>query len=434
MDNKTFRKLIQGLTDNLGLKILSAVIAIIIWYLVVGYNDPMETATYTVHVEVTNESYIANGKRTFTIGDDYSSVVVYIKTNRSVLKKLQASNVVVTADLTQIVDLSSDPVYVPLQASCAGVNQDNITLSRTTIPIHIEDIASQKFAVVVDRGDSVPGQNYEVGRMVADTESVTISGPESLIEKIGTVKATIDVTGMTADGKVASVLSLLDREQNELPVSALDSLTFEGGVPDIGVTVSLWKKLSGVKLESEYSGSPAEGYQVTKAAVLPSEITVAGDDTALAQLAENNNTITIPGNLVSLRDSNKDISVSVNIEKLLPSNCRLSGSTNETVQVSLTILPVDSKEYSLDVEYVECKGLAENYTVSYDHTKIAVRVKRTDAAKNDLDSSDIGLSIDLTGKTAGEYTLPVTVSLPKGYELVEPVELALRIKAKAESS
>lgn len=434
MNSTRFSKLIQGLTDNLGIKILSAVIAVVIWYMVVGYNDPIETAAYTVHVEVTNESYIANGKRTFTVGDDYTNVIAYIKTNRSVLKKLQASNVVVTADLTQIVELNSDPVYVPLQVSCAGVNQENITLSRTTIPIYIEEIASQKFAVVVDRGDSVPGQNYEVGKMTSDTDMVTISGPESLIKRIGTVKATIDVSGMTEDGKVPAVLTLMDKEQIEMPKSALDSLTFEGGLPDINVNVTIWEKLSDVKLESGFSGQAAEGYRVAKVSVLPSEITVVGDKEALKTLAANKNTITIPEEMVSVSDATSDQVISVDITELLPDNCRLGSNINETVQVTLSIMPVDSKEYSMDVEQIEQKGLADTLTVSFDHTKVPIRVKRTDDSKEELNITDLMLSIDLTGMTAGEYTIPVKVDLPEGYELVEDVKLTVRIKAKAESS
>ncbi|MDO4616823.1 MAG: CdaR family protein [Lachnospiraceae bacterium] len=434
MDKNFFRKLMQGLTNDLGLKILSALIAIVIWYQVVNYDDPQETASYTVQVEVTNDSYIANGKRTFSIGEDYTNVVVYIRTNRSVLRKLQASNVVVTADLTQIVDITTDPVYVPLQVSCAGVNQDDITLSRTTIPIYIEDIASEKFAVVVDQGDSVPAQNYEVGKLVPDTESVTITGPESVIEKIGTVKATIDVSGMTEDGKVTADLSLLDKEQNELSSSTLASLTFDGGVPSIDVAVTLWEKLSGVRVVSEYSGSPAEGYQVTEVAVLPSETAVVGSSEALAELAAADNTITIPGSMVSAAAAAADVDVTVELSDLLPDDCRLASSSSETVQVSLTILPDDSQEYLLDVDDVNVKGLDSNYTISYDSTTIAVRVKRSDSSKEDLKLSDISLSIDVSDKTAGEYTVPVQVKLPDGYELVEDVTLAVRIKAKAESS
>lgn len=434
MNSARFRKLIQGLTDNLGLKILSAVIAIVIWYLVVGFNDPIDTASYTVHVEITNESYIANGKRTFTVGEDYSNVIVYIRTNRSVLKKLQASNVVVTADLTQIVELNSEPVYVPLQVSCAGVSQENITLSRTTIPIYIEDIASQKFAVVVDKGDSVPGQNFEVGKMEADTKTVTISGPESLINRIGTVKATIDVSGMTEDKKVSSVLTLIDKEQTELPKSVFDSLTFDGGIPNIGVTVTFWEKVSGIRLESEFSGKAADGYRVSKVSVVPEEITVVGDKEALKILAENKNTITIPREMVYAGDADKDLNVSVDITELLPPNCRLGSNINETAQVTLSIMPMDSKEYSMDVDQIEQRGLSGDLTVSYDQTKVPIRVKRTDGTKEELNVADIVLSMNLTGATAGEYTLPVDVELPEGYELVEKVKLTVRLKAKAESS
>lgn len=434
MDRKRFSKLIQGLTDNLGLKILSAVIAIVIWYAVVGYNDPVETATYTVHVEVTNESYIANGKRTFTVDDNYTNVMVYIKSNRSVLKNLQASNVLVTADLTQIVELNSDPVYVPLQVSCAGVNQENITLSRTTVPIYIEEIASQKFAVVVDTGDSTPAQNYEVGKLVADTENVTITGPESLINRIGTVKATIDVTGMQEDGKVPSVLTLIDKDQVSMSATAMEHLSFEGGFPNIEVSVSLWERMSGVILTSEYSGNAGAGYQVAKVSVLPSEITVVGDKEALKKIAEKGNTITIPGNLVSVGDATSDLTVSVNILSLLPKNCRLGSNINDTASVALTILPLNSREYSMDVEQIEQRNLADTLTVSYDQTKVAVRVRSKDGNLETLKESDIKLSIDMTGKATGEYSVPVTVKLPEGYELVELVKLSVRIKAKAESS
>ena len=35
--------------------------------------------------------------------------------------------------------------------------------------------------------------------------------------------------------------------------------------------------------------------------------------------------------------------------------------------------------------------------------------------------------IDLTGKTAGEYTIPVTITLPDGYEQVEEVQATVQL-------
>lgn len=113
--------LLSKLTKNLALKIISVVIAIVIWYVVVDFNDPIETESYSVRIEVTNESYISNGKQIYRIADEYKTVTVYIKGNRSKLKRVQSGNIKVTADLTQIVDLERDPVTVPLQASCPGL-------------------------------------------------------------------------------------------------------------------------------------------------------------------------------------------------------------------------------------------------------------------------------------------------------------------------
>ena len=48
--------LLSKLTKNLALKIISVVIAIVIWYVVVDFNDPIETESYSVRIEVTNES------------------------------------------------------------------------------------------------------------------------------------------------------------------------------------------------------------------------------------------------------------------------------------------------------------------------------------------------------------------------------------------
>jgi YbbR domain-containing protein len=123
--------------DNLGLKLLSVLIAIVIWYVVVEVNDPIETASFTVKVTVANETYIANGKQIYHIDDDYKTVTAYIKSNRSTLKKITADQITVTADLTQIVDIKREPVMVPLTASRQGINPANITLSRTAIPITI---------------------------------------------------------------------------------------------------------------------------------------------------------------------------------------------------------------------------------------------------------------------------------------------------------
>ncbi len=427
--------LLSKMTRNLALKIISVIIAVLIWYVVVDYNDPVETQSFSVKIEVTNESYISNGKQIYRIDDEYKTVTVYIKGNRSNLKKVQASSITVTADLTQIVDLDRDPVMVPLQASCAGFNQSDITLSRTTIPITIEDVASQEFPVTVSMGDTSPGKDYEVGVLTPDPDRVTISGPESIVNQIESVVAKIEVSGMTQDQTVEAQLVLMDKNQVAIADSTIsDHLTFDGGVPKINVKVELWKKRSGVKLNVAYSGNPEEGYQVSEITTSPTEITVAGSEAGLNLLTQQNNTIYIPEDRVSVDGANKDFNTEVSLTDLLPENVKLSSTMKESVVVYVTILPEGSQEFIISVDDIKTNGLDSNLTVSYDQTTIEVRVKSTDGSEVNLDESQITASIDLKGKTAGDYNLPVNVTLPSGYQLVSDIKLSLHLKTKPEVS
>ena len=130
------KNLLGKLTDNLALKIISVVIAIAIWYIVVDYNDPMiQRSISNVEVQVENGAYIANGKRVYHIDEQYKTISVIVEGNRSVVSRLTANDIKVTADMTEAVDLDSDPVYIPLRVSCPGIAQENLTLPRTTIPV-----------------------------------------------------------------------------------------------------------------------------------------------------------------------------------------------------------------------------------------------------------------------------------------------------------
>ncbi|MCC6094080.1 MAG: hypothetical protein LIV24_03520 [Eubacterium sp.] len=426
------RRILNSLRSNIGYKLLALLIAVIIWYAVVDTNDPVETASYSVHITVTNESYISNGKQIYMIEDQYKTVNVYVKGNRSVLKNITADKITVTADLTQIVDLNRDPVMVPLTVTVPGISSTDVTLSRTTIPITIEDVASKEFAVSVDVGSSVPGSSYEVGTTTPNPEKIVINGPESIINEIDTVVAKIDVTGMTQDGNRKAELEIMDKTGTALSQETIqDDLVFDGGVPDVSVYVDLWKKQSGVGLKVEYSGEPAEGYNVSGVSTTPETITVVGTDEALQNLADNGNVITIPEGYVSVSDASSDVTAEVELGDVLPDGLRLSSSTAGTVTVTITILSDETKEFKIDVDNIATNNLASNLTISYDQTNISVRLNGAGSVIDNLKTSDIKAYIDLKGKGTGDYTVDVSFSLPTGVTLDDAVQIPVHLKEKA---
>ncbi len=431
------KNLLSKLTDNLALKIISVVIAVVIWYMVVDYNDPIVQRSISgVEIQVRNGSYVANGKRVYHIDDQYKTISVIVEGNRSAVRDLNAEDILVTADLTQIVDMNSTPyVYVPLSASCPGISREDITLPRQTIPITIENIASQEFAISVDTGGTKPDKDYEIGRLRASMDTVTVSGPESIIRSIDSVVAEISVSGMAASGEVTAELHIFDTAGNELSATTLeDDLSFDGsGIPEIEVQVELWKKRTGIRFQVETEGEPAEGYQISDITTTPEEIAVAGTDEALEELKQNGNVITIPGDLISVEGISSDREFDdIKISDLLPEDIMRASNVSETVTVKVAVLPLDSQEYDLDVDRITTENLDPDLTVSYDSAELPVRVQGTEQDLAELQVSQISASIDFSGWAAGDYTLPVSISLPEGYELLEKVSIYVHLREKTD--
>ena len=430
------KKFLGSFRNNISLKLLSLLIAVVIWYVVVDMNDPVESASYPVKVTVENEGYINNGKTKYYIDDANKTVTVFLRANRSTLRHVTADDITVTADLTQIVDMNLDPVMVPLTATCSGVPPTGITLARTTIPITIESIASATFPVQVDTGDSDPSQEYEVGSMTSNPDQVVISGPKSIINQIDAVIARIDVTGLTRSSTRPATLVLLDKNSEEISEDTIqDDLTFEGGIPNISVNVELWKKKSDVRLEVSYNGAPAEGYHVESVAVTPDTVTVVGNPAALNDLQMDGNKLKIDSEQLTVEGLQEDVTAEIDLTEILPENMRIAESSPNTAIVTITILLDDTTEIALDVDDIEERNLASNLAVSYGQTSLTVRVKGSSNTISTLTGKDLGAYIDLDGLTAGEQTLPVYFELPAGAALDfdEELSIAVSLKEKAKT-
>lgn len=426
------RSWVSIITNNLGYKILSVLIAIVIWYAVVDANDPIDTTAYSIHVEVENGAYIENGKQIYRIDEEFKTVTAYVKANRSVLSKVTEDAIKVTADLTQIVDFDREPVMVPLQVSVAGFDVKEVTLSRLTIPIEIENIASKRFPITVSTGDSSVDKDYEIGKLTPSIESVILKGPESIISNIESVVALINVDGMSESRKVPATITVMDKSQNALSETVLsDDVTWDEEVDDITVYAELWKKRSGVKLNAQFSGTPEAGYQVSNIVTTPEEITVAGSDDTLKTLQDSGNTITIPGDEISVEGASSDKVFEIDIKEYLPEGLKLSSSMAESVVVYVSILPVNSREFSVDVDEINVVGLADDLTVSYDNPEITVVLLAVDNKLASLTASDIKLSVDVTGLKQGDYPdLRILAELPNGVTLVNDPAITIHLKEK----
>lgn len=419
----------KSLMNKFTLKILSLAIAVLIWLIVRNVQDPVIVQTfYDIPVTLVNESYLSNNMKIPLLIDGDDTVKVRIKAEESVIKELKKEDIVAQADMTQIY-MDATPKMVPVEVTCKGIADDNITVTPRNIQVDIENQTSVEKTIAVNTGDTTPDKDYEVGSLQANPEKVTISGPESIINKIDKVVAKIDVTGMKESNvELDSELKIYDKNQDELSEKQLSYLNL-AGVQDnkIKIQAQFWKVQKNVKIGSEYSGSPQYGYEVDSVSVVPETLSLAGTDEALQKLAAEGNTLTIPASYIDVSGKDSDFDVKVDISELLPENMKLARDINSTVIATVKILPYNSRDYEVSPTQIKVENKPENMNYKFEPDKIVARIKAKEEDLDNLKTDDIQMKIDLKDAKAGENTLPVTVTLPEGYELVEDITVKVAL-------
>lgn len=418
----------KKLENNLALKIIAVLFAVGLWLFVNNVDDPVITARYSVKVTVQNENYIYDAGKTYQIEEDARTVTVLVRGRESVVQN--RTDLSVVANLTEVQDKDATSTYVPVTfQEVSGITLEDVEIFPKVIPIRIENSDQKEFVVDVRNRDGEPGNGYEIGEMISDPEIVTIQGPESIIEKISNVVAYIQLNGETSDTVISTRLEVIDKNGDAL-TDDLEYLNFDiGNERTVNVSVKLWKVREGIRMEADYSGQPASGYVVSKVTVTPETISVAGSDEALEILEENGNAIQIPADLVNIDGLNKDYQTRIDLSTLLSKEDGLMpAGENQNVQVQVSILPEDSREFEVPTESVQIDNLGEGLHVTFIRKALVVRVKGSEnASLDDLSADDIQLTIDLKDLGSGSYTCPVTVTLPEGYQQVEDVQADIQV-------
>lgn len=417
----------RKLTNNIPLKIMSLLVGIMVWVIVVNVDNPISQKNITIqgeNVEVLNTAYVDSANKMCLQDDDPSPVRVTITGDRKTLSRIAASDITVTADLQQAVSLDTDPVMVPITASCPGISAGNIEVTPQYLSVHLEEKATQEFLVNVNYGDSKPGKGYEVGTQIASPEKVKITGPKSLVNKIDKVNATVSVEGKTEDFTEDVSLTITDKNQDAFS-SRMAYLTIDNS--KVLVSTKFWKIRTEVKIQGEYTGKPADGYYVDSVTTVPDTISLAGTDEALDSLRQDDNTLWIGGSSIDITGKSGDIEEKVSLKDVLPENTKLTSGTSEDVWVRVSILPEGSHSYGLLSNEVKVENMPENLQLAFGTDKIEIRVKAVIGEIDDFDVKDVKASIDLKDMTEGSYQIPVKVELPEGYELLEDVTTDITI-------
>ena len=171
---KMLTKLKMSLTNNIGLKFLAVLIALVLWLAIVNVNDPEKTITVSnIPISVTNESAITSRDMVYNVkSEQYLNITVSGK--RSIVSNLSAEDFRATASLKELSKVNSIPVDVTTKNASLGrkITIDSSTMVNKGLEVieakWLFDVSVDQVQVVVQPQSIIHSMvEYEDGAVIA---------------------------------------------------------------------------------------------------------------------------------------------------------------------------------------------------------------------------------------------------------------------------
>ena len=391
----------EKLLNNLSLKILSAVCAIIIWIIIVNVYDPSTSVTVSgVEVQLVNTESLTEKEYAYEVVDG-SKISVYISGPRSIVTDIKAKDIVATADLSNVT-VFSDYVDIDVKVVKDGVSASSIEIApkTTAIRLKIENRVTKTFNIDTELVGT-PADGYVIGGQQISPSSVKVTGTSSVVDSISSVKASYDVSGATMNISDVAPIKLYDSQGTEI---VDDRIELSKTAVDIKVNVLMTKT---VPVTYKTKGTPADGYRVSGIDQAVTEAVIAGTEDALRDV----NSIDVPDSAIDVSGLNADKIFHVRLSSYLPGNVTVM--SEGVVNVTVRIYPVSEREISVPVTGIVLSNLPQGYNISFgDVTAVNITVTGEQSVLSALTVTGIIPTIDLSGIKEGDNTLQLKVTLP----------------------
>lgn len=301
----------EKLSRNLGLKAISAVLAFVIWLMVVNISQPEVNGTQTVEIKVENADRLTAADKTYKM--DTRSVRISYRVRLPQQSRISADNFHAYVDLADYSITGAVPVYVDVDDSIAGLISD-ISLSPMVVHVDTEDIQRKRFDLVTaTNGKTMEG--YMAGELSFSPGYVYVTGPVSEVGQISEVGIEVDVSEANSALSGSAPIRFYDANGNEIKLDERVSTNRE--TIDYELPVYRIKSLSVV---AEASGTPEDGYVLEQVEANPGFVDVYGDEAVLSQYTS----LRIPAAELSVNGATATVTRNFDITQYLPEGLRLA--------------------------------------------------------------------------------------------------------------
>ena len=374
--------------ENIGLKLGSVAIAVILWILVVYTYDPAATTNFTLGVDIINGDSISSSGKVYDVieGD---TITIRVKANASLIKNLKVSDFKATADVSKL----SPTFHANIDVVCAKSDNVEITIigRAKLLAVKLEDLVTKQFPVTVDK-EGVPKNGYYVGESITSPNLITISGGKKSIEKISVVKVKADVNGAYSSFYAKGTPKAYDIDGNEITTG---NLKFSDN--PINVAVNIYKTKN-IPIVVEAKGKPYKGYFVQDINYEPKSVTVAGPEDVLSKFDVIKLPLNVEGEIT-------DLEFSINLSEYIKDNVYLVDK-DVVVNAKCNIVRLGNKELDILPEDISLNNKSDEFNYEFEGIeKIKVILSGLSDKLKNIEVSDIAPYIDLSNvKEVGKYS------------------------------
>ena len=399
--------------NNMRIKVLSVLIAVLIWLLVANINDPVRKEKFTgIPVTIINENALTDLGYAYEVveGDQVS---ITVEGKNSVVGNMSATDFQAVADFSKLSEVDAVPIDVTAKKYA---NQLEITLGNVnTMKIKKDQVISVSVPVNIVLDGEVAG-GYAVGTATGTPNLVKVTGPENLLSQAKEIRAEVDIDGVTHDVTTAAEPILYDKEGKEIKSSQIDMDTSL-----IEVSVEVWKtKMVGIQLESQ--GRPAAGYEMSSFDYEPNQVEVAAPDDVLDNLSVIDlGTVSVQG----LKENyEKDLNLN---EDLLPEGVILVDDDTEDVKIKATIEKRISRRLTFTSDAIRIQGIGKRKVTFDQANKYVIKIDGAESRIKNLKITDFSPWIDISDLEEGEHTVRIHVLDVDGATVSSTVQIKLTI-------